>query len=144
MYLLDANLLIYAVNRDSPHHERAYEWLDSRLAGHRQSAGLPWPSLLATLRLTTNPRIFSAPTEITAAWRQVKEWLARPAAWVPEPTPRHRHVLGEVLRTVRPAANLIPDTHLAALAVEHGLTVASADADFGRFAGVRWHNPLAE
>jgi len=143
MYLVDANLLIYAVNRDSPQHGQAREWLDDRLSGHPQSVGLPWPSLLAFLRLITNPRIFAAPAEITVAWQQVEEWLARPAAWIPQPTPRHRYLLGEVVATARPAANLVPDAHLAALAVEHGLTVASADADFGRFVDVRWHNPIA-
>jgi toxin-antitoxin system PIN domain toxin len=143
MYLVDANLLIYSVNRGSPHHARAREWLDGKLSGHPQSAGLPWPSLLAFLRLITNPRIFAAPADVPVAWKQVEEWLGRPAAWIPGPTPRHRYVLREILGTGHPAANLMPDAHLAALAVEHGLTVASADADFGRFAGVRWHNPIA-
>lgn len=142
MFLVDANLLVYAVNSSSPYHARARDWLDDTLSGHPQSAGLSWPSLLAFLRVVTNPRVFAAPAELTVAWQQVEEWLARPAAWIPQPTGRHRYVLGDILATAGPAANGIPDAHLAALALEHGLTVASADSDFASFAGVRWHNPI--
>lgn len=78
-----------------------------------------------------------------AAWQQVKEWLDCEAAWIPEPTDRHREVLGGLLTAAAVRANLVPDAHLAALAVEHGLVLASTDGDFARFPGLRFENPLA-
>jgi toxin-antitoxin system PIN domain toxin len=138
--LLDANLLVYAVVRETPPHEAARHWLEGRL---NQSArvGLPWPSLLAFLRLTTNGRIMAEPLSIDRAWRQVEEWLALDVTWIPEPTAAHATVLGPLLRhATRP--DLVPDAHLAALAIEHGLVLCSADADFARFPGLRWENPI--
>lgn len=105
--------------------------------------GFPWPSLLAFLRLVTNPRVFERPASSRAAWQQVEEWLDCEAAWVPAPTERHREVLGRLLASGAVRANLIPDAHLAALAIEHGLVLASTDGDFARFPGLRFENPLA-
>jgi hypothetical protein len=104
---------------------------------------LAWPSLVAFLRLVTNPRVFERPASTRAAWQQVEEWLDCESVWVPAPTERHRQVLGRLLSEVSVRANLVPDAHLAALAIEHGLLLASTDGDFARFPGLRLDNPLA-
>ena len=143
MYLIDTNILVYATDAQASHHGTARNWLDSQLSGHAQSVGMPWHSLLGFIRLTTNPRIYSPPARIQDSWEQVINWLARPAAWIPEASPRHQYFLGKIIDEVQISANLLPDAHLAALAIEHGLTVVSADSDFAKFADVRWFNPLA-
>lgn len=143
MILVDANLLLYAVFEDTPGHERAIAWLDGHL-GHRvRRLGLPWPSLLAFLRIATNPRVWARPLPPDQAWSIVEAWLGQPAVWIPQPGPDHAAVLGRLHRAVRPVGNLVPDAHLAALAIEHGLELASTDSDFARFPGLRWTNPLA-
>lgn len=141
MILVDANLLIYAHVQSFPQHARARAWLDARLNGSAQ-VGLPWPSLLGFLRLVTNRRVFERPASIADAWQQVNAWLDCDVAWVPQPTDEHREVLGRLLAKVNVAANLIPDAHLAALAIEHGLTLCSTDGDFARFPDLRWQDPL--
>lgn len=142
MILVDANLLVYAHVDTFPQHERARDWLDACINGPAP-VGLPWPSLLAFLRLVTNPRIFQRPEPIADAWQQVCAWLECECAWIPQPTERHSDVLGALLLQAGAAANLVPDAHLASLAIEHGLLLCSADSDFGRFQGLRWENPLA-
>jgi toxin-antitoxin system PIN domain toxin len=139
--LVDANLLIYAVRSDSQHHDRARDWVTSAMSGSRR-VGLPWPTLLAFLRLNTNPVVFQPPMPIDVAWDHVVTWLARDVAWVPQPTEEHATVLGRLLTTHHLGAKLVHDAHLAALAIEHGLTVVSADTDFARFPDIRWENPL--
>lgn len=141
MILVDANLLVYAHVRSFPQHARARDWLDSQLS-RGAPVGLPWPSLIAFLRIVTNPRIFQQPEPTTAAWRQVGAWLAAEVAWIPQATERHEDVLGTLLAATDAHANLVPDAHLAALAIEHGLLLCSADADFARFPELRWLNPL--
>jgi uncharacterized protein len=91
--LVDANLLIYARSATSPDHAAARTWLDSRLNGSAP-VGLSWPSLLAFVRITTNPRIYPQPLAMDAAWRQVEEWLDCEPAWIPAPAERHRALLG--------------------------------------------------
>jgi toxin-antitoxin system PIN domain toxin len=140
--LVDANLLVYARVSGMPEHEAAREWLDDRLNGAPR-VGLPWPSLLAYMRLVTNPRVFERPETVDAAWKQVEQWLDIAAVWIPTPGDRHRQILGGMLASIGGRANLVPDAHLAALAVEHGLTLCSTDGDFGRFPGLRWVNPIA-
>jgi toxin-antitoxin system PIN domain toxin len=141
--LVDANLLVYAYVSSLPQNKAASAWLDERLNG-AAPVGLPWPSLLAFVRLVSNPRIFERPKPVAAAWNQVEDWLACPPVWVPQPTERHREILGPLLKTQGGRANLVPDAHLAALAIEHGLTLCSTDGHFARFPGLRWENPLAE
>lgn len=141
MILLDANLLIYAHVASFPQHARAREWLDAQLSGSGP-VGLPWPSLLGFLRIVTNPRVFERPEPVGGAWRQVGAWLDADVAWIPQPTERHREVLGSLLDVAGVQANLVPDAHLAALAIEHGLLLCSTDGDFARFSCVRWQNPL--
>ena len=104
--------------------------------------GFPWASLLGFLRLVTNPRVFERPDSMAAAWKQVSEWLDCETARVPQPTERHAELLGELLALPGVHGNLVPDADLAALAMEHGLTLCSADGDFVRFPGLTWLNPL--
>ena len=141
MRLIDANLLIHAHVDSFPQHLRAREWLDAMLNGTAR-CGLPWASLLAFVRLVSNPRVFARPESVADAWRQVEEWLDCPAVWVPLPTARHREILAGLLSEGALRASLAPDAHLAALAIEHGLVLCSTDGDFARFPGLRWENPL--
>jgi hypothetical protein len=141
MILVDANLLLYAKIEDYEQHAAAREWLDEQLTGTAR-VGLPWPSLLAFLRISTNSRLFPEPLDGPAAWVQVTQWLDSPAAWIPTPTDRHAGILGELVEQTHAVASLIPDAHLAALALEYGLTLCSTDGDFARFPNLRWHNPL--
>lgn len=142
MILVDANLLLYAANRSAPEHETARRWLDGHLSGAAR-VGLPWPSLLAFARLATNPAILARPATPAQAWQQADEWLSAKAAWIPQPGDAHRQILGAFLRASFMTARLIPDAHLAALAIEHGVTLCSSDGDFARFPGLKWQNPLA-
>jgi toxin-antitoxin system PIN domain toxin len=139
--LVDANLLVYAHVASVPQHDAARTWLDERINGPAP-VGLPWPSLLAFLRLVTNPRVFERPEPVASAWGQVEAWLDRPSVWIPQPTDHHRATLGRLLQRQGTGGNLVPDAHLAALAIEHGLVLCSTDGDFARFPGLRWVNPL--
>jgi hypothetical protein len=139
--LVDANILLFSVNRSSPSHGAAAEWLTEQLNGPSR-VGLPWQSLLAFLRVVTHPRAFERPLAPDDAWSRVRDWLGAPAAWVPTPTERHAEVLGSLIHAYQLRGNLVPDAELAALAIEHGLTICSADTDFARFREVRWVNPI--
>jgi len=139
--LIDANLLLYAVNGAAPEHARARDWLDKQLT-HTPRVGMPWSSLLAFLRIATNPRVFNPPLAMSRAWKQVEAWLDIESVWIPEPTRHHRQVLGELMQTNDIRAHLVPDAHLAALAIEHGLTLCSTDGDFAKFSALKWTNPL--
>lgn len=139
--LVDANLLLYARDVSSPFHEPARSWLVARLNGPVR-VGLPWQSLIAFVRISTHPRAYEEPLTPDLAWEQVTEWLGAEPAWVPGPTPRHADVLGGLLQRHQPRGNLVSDAHLAALAIEHGLRLYSADTDFARFSEVEWVNPL--
>lgn len=140
--LVDANLLLYASLDDFPQHAAARYWLDTQLNGPRR-VGLPWPSLLAFLRITTNPRLFDSPLGAETAWRQVSGWLSCPSVWVPTSGQRHAEILGDLLIASKATGNLVPDAHLAALALEHGLTLYSTDRDFAAFRSLSWIDPLA-
>ena len=141
--LVDANILLFAVDAASSFHIRAERWLTEALNGDRR-VGLPWESLTAFVRIATNPRAVEHPLGSPEAWQFVDGWLAAPAAWVPVATDDHQRVLGGLIRKYELAGNLVPDAHLAAVAIEHGLEICSADTDFARFSEVRWRNPLAE
>lgn len=141
MILVDANVLVYAHVEDFPQHGRARAWLEGELAGTRR-VGLAWSSLIAFVRLVSNPRVFPQPESIPQAWEQVARWLDAPPAWTPMPTDRHRDVLGECLSVPGLAAKDVPDAHLAALAREHGLQLATCDAGFARFPGLTWFDPI--
>lgn len=143
MILVDANLLVYAYVKDVPQNEAALEWLDRQLNG-ASKIGLPWPTLLAFVRLVSNPRIFRNPVPLPVAWQQVATWLSVPSVWIPAPTTRHTAILGKLLSTEGLHANDVPDAHLAALAIEHDLLLCSGDRGYARFTDLRWQNPLSE
>ena len=142
MIVLDANLLVYAANRSAPEHARAQPWLDEWLNG-TVPVGLPWSSLLAFVRLVTNPVVMRHAVSPAEAWTQVEDWLACEPVWIPLPGAAHRDIVGGFLKATWMTSRLVTDAHLAALAIEHGLTLQSTDGDFARFPGLKYENPLA-
>ena len=142
MILPDVNLLVYAHDRASLRHESARIWWSAALSGDELLA-LAWVALIGFIRITTNRALFPNPLRVDEALSRVEMWLAHPAVRVPHPTHRHAELLASFLRAAKTAGNLTTDAHLAALAVEHGCTLCSTDADFGRFPGLIWRNPLA-
>ena len=143
MILLDANLLIYAIDADSPQHARARRWLEATLSGDTW-VGLPWIAVLAFVRITTRAGIMATPLSIVQAVGFIDDWLAQPYVALVGPGDAHWPVLKNLLITAGAAGNLTSDAHLAALAIEHGCEIASADNDFRRFTGVTLVNPLAD
>lgn len=141
--LVDANILLYAVDSDSPFHERAVTWLEDALNGARR-VGLPWSSIHAFLRIVTNPRALADPLSPADAWAIVAAWLDATPVWNPDPGQGHAEILGRLIIDLDLRANLVPDAALAALCIEHGLAVVSADSDFARFTEIDWVNPLAD
>lgn len=139
--IVDANLLLYARNSADPLHRRARDFLEGALNGPRR-VGLPWPSLLAFLRIATHPRVFARPLSPEEAAETVTTWLAAPAAWLPVPGDRHAELLLALVRDQRLAGARTSDAHLAALAMEHGTGIWSTDGDFARFRGLPWEDPL--
>lgn len=140
--LVDANLLLFAVDANSHFHAATRTWLARQLGGLRR-VGIPWLSLGAFYRISTSTRAFKDPLEPEAAWRQVRRWLSPGVAWIPSQGAQHAEILGELVTRYQVRGDLMTDAQLAALAIEHGLTVCSADTDFARFTEVRWENPLA-
>lgn len=136
------NPRIYAVNADAPDHQRAKSWLETAVAG-TETVGLPWLVLLAFLRLTTRQGLFQKPLAVEAAFDVVDAWLQQPSVTVPEPTAAHLRTLRDLVEPLGTGGNLTSDAHLAALAIEHGAELCSADGDFARFSRLRWRNPLA-
>jgi uncharacterized protein len=137
--LVDANVLLYAVNEDSRHQQAARAWLDGALAGG-STVAWTWPVLLAFVRIATRPGIFARPLEVSTAMDVVRGWLAGPSSVVVEPTSQHLEILATKLADTGTGGNLVSDAHLAALAIEHRATVVTFDRDFDRF-GVRTHRP---
>ncbi len=140
MKLVDANVLLYAVNEDAPHHGVSRCWLDSALSGG-ETVGFAWIVVLAFLRLSTRAGVFAAPLTVAQAAGVVTSWLEQPAAIAVEPTPRHLSLLAGLLESSGSAGNLVSDAHLAALALEHRAELVSFDSDFARFEGVSWQRP---
>lgn len=140
--LLDANLLLYSVDRRSPSFEAASRWLEDVLNGV-QRVGVPWQTIGAFLRISTHPRVSANPLSGERAWTFVRSWLSCDPVWIPPATERTAAVLERLVRDTPATGNLVTDAQLAALAIEHGLVLCSADTDFARFAGLRWRNPLA-
>lgn len=141
--IIDANLLIWAHHRQFPHHHEARDWL-VRVISHTPIVGIPWPSILAFLRISSHPRALERPITVETAWAVVEGWLERPNVRVPVPTERHRDVLARMLLGGRASADHTTDAHLAALAVEWGMELHSADRDFARYPELRWVDPLAD
>ena len=142
MKLPDLDLLIYAVDRGSVSHKASVTWWNDLLSGN-ETVALSWSVLLGFVRLTTNPGVFREPLSPDEALDYVDRWLAQSITTLIEPTARHPAVLRDLLGSTGAAGNLVSDAHLAALAIEHGAELCSADRDFGRFPGLRWTNPLA-
>lgn len=143
MILVDANILIYAFDADSPQHASAHKWFEGRL-NETVRVALPWTSLLAFLRIVTNPRVMKRPASMAAARAQARSWLECPTVWIPSPGERHAEILDGLLAAPGVQGNLVMDAHIAALAIEHGLQVHSTDSDFARFPNLDWINPLAD
>ena len=143
MKVVDANVLLYAVNVDADHHAEARRWLDRCLSG-AETVGFAWVALLAFVRLTTRVDLFPRPLSVDEAMDRVDAWLGAPSAVVVAPTTAHARLVRDLLGAVGAGANLVNDAHLAALAIQHRGTVVSYDNDFGRFPGVTWQRPAAD
>jgi toxin-antitoxin system PIN domain toxin len=141
MILVDANILLYAEDQQSPHHIKAREWWDEQLSG-RDPVCLCWTVLGAFIRIGTNQRIFTRPLSLDQAQSRVQSWLNQPCVRIVVPTERHWIVFKKMLSVGQAMANLVTDAHLAALAHEHGCELFSTDADFSRFPGIKWRNPI--
>ena len=142
MKLVDANVLLYAVNTDAPHHERSLRWLDGALSG-ADTVAFAWIALLAFVRLSTKAELFPSPLGVDGAMDRVDAWLGAAPAVIIEPTVDHPRILRDLLRPLGSGGNLVNDAHLAALSIEHRCGIVSFDNDFDRFAGVDWTLPPA-
>jgi len=142
MIVVDANILIYAVNEDAPLNRKAKLWLQSAISGPA-TVGLSWNVLLAFLRLTTRPSFFRRPLSLGIALDLISSWLDQPSVTVVHAGPEHLRILRDLLMPTGAGGNLTSDAHLAALAIEHGAELCSSDSDFARFRGLKWINPLA-
>jgi hypothetical protein len=141
LILIDTNLLLYASFKRFEQHDRARNWLERQFASTAR-IGLPWHSLLGFVRLASQQRALPKALIAAQAWAEVRVWLALPNVWVPLPTERHAEILDRLLTSGNVGGRLVMDIHLAALAIEHGLILCSADSDFAHFPNLRWLNPL--
>jgi toxin-antitoxin system PIN domain toxin len=141
MIVPDVNLLLHAYNSGSRVHTRARHWLEDLLNGERP-VGLPWAVLLGFIRITTHPAVLTHPLAAAESCGIVRSWLDRPQSGVLHPGERHASILFALLESLGTAGNLTTDAHLAALAIEHQAELHSTDADFARFPGLRWRNPV--
>lgn len=142
MNIVDANVLLYAVNADAVHHEQSRRWLDDALSG-AAIVGFSWIALLGFLRLSTKVGLFPSPLSVTDALARIAAWTTQPVAVMANPGATHLSVVSSLLVSVGSGGNLVNDAHLAALAIEHRGVVVSYDHDFGRFPGVTWRTPVA-
>lgn len=140
--LPDINILIYAYDQSSKEHLAAKRWWEAQLNGS-QMIGLTWVTLLGFIRLLTNPRIFKNPYAPAEILDIVESWLEQPQVIIVHPADRHFTLVKEFIKKTGTAGNLTTDAHLAALAMERGLILQTTDADFTRFPGLKWKNPLA-
>jgi len=142
MIVPDVNVLIHAYNSDSPRHAEARAWWE-RTLGEPAPVGLAWSVALGYTRIATHPRILANPLRAADACAHVEAWLGQPQVALLHPGDRHAAILFHLLRKLGTAGNLTTDAHLAALAIEHQAEICSTDADFARFPGLRWRNPLS-
>jgi uncharacterized protein len=140
--LPDLNLLIHSYNRDSPVHAAARGWWEARL-NEPAAVGLAWVVILGFIRISTHRTILDNPLPVATACDHARSWLAQPQVIVLHPGERHTEILFDLLAEVGTAGNLTTDAHLAALAIEYQAVLHTTDADFSRFSGLRWRNPLA-
>lgn len=141
MILPDANLLIYAYDTAAPQHRKARRWWEDLLSGN-EPVGLPWIVVLAFVRLITHPTLSDHPFTVSAAETAVRQWLDcdHVQLLIPRETTLDRFF--SLLEEGGLGGNLTTDALIAAQALDYGAEVHSTDRDFGRFAGVRWRNPL--
>jgi len=138
------NVLFYATVEASPFHARSRAWFNKALNGDERVA-LPWESITGFVRIVSNPRVYSPGLSVREAWGIVEMWLDCKNVWIPAPTNGHRGVLRRLFEQVAPMTHkLVADAHLAAIAIEHNLTLVSADTDFLQFSDLRFYNPLAD
>ena len=142
MRLLDVNVLMYATFDMFPQHQKARKWLQEHLSVPHERVGIPWETISGFIRLASNPRVLSPALSVSDAWKIVKSWLSAPAAWIPVATDRHQQCLEPLLALPDMNHKLVADAHLAALALEYGLILVSADTDFTRFPNLLFENPL--
>jgi len=142
MILVDANILFYAEDSLSLRHREAKDWWDKVVSGEQQ-VGLAWVTCLAYIRIFTNPRAVKLPLSVEKATQTVDRWLAQPIVQIVEPTERFWSILQPLIVDSQATANLSSDAYLAALAMDHDCELCSTDADFSRFKGLRWRNPLS-
>jgi hypothetical protein len=140
--LPDVNLLVHAYNTDSPVHAAARAWWEG-LLNSTQPVGLAWAGVLGFIRITTHRQVLSHPMPVATACSHARTWLAQPYVTLLDPGSRHAEIVFGLLESLGTAGNLTTDAHLAALAIEHQAELHSTDADFTRFPGLRWINPLA-
>lgn len=143
MILTDANLLLYAYNRDATEHEVARTWLEEQLSLSDLFC-FSWQTVTAFLRISTNPRAFAHPFSVTEVTTIVAEWLERPQSLMLTPGERHLEIFSDLLTIGQTTGPLVMDAHLAALAIEHGCVLATTDRDFARFPGLQTKNPLTK
>jgi toxin-antitoxin system PIN domain toxin len=141
MTIIDANLLLYAYNADAPQQRIAAQWLAKQLESGEMIA-LPWVTVWAFIRISTNSRIWDNPRPAKEAFAIVREWLTQPGVIPLQPGPRHAEILETLVSEHGAAGPLVTDAVVAALAMEHGALLASTDQDFRRFPDLRWLNPL--
>ena len=140
MKIPDVNILLYAVDTNSPQHARIRPWWESLLSSD-EPIGFAWVALLGFLRISTR-NVFPSPLDVGVACQIIEQWLAQANSIVIHPTEQHFAVLRRLIEATGTAGNLTTDAHVAALAIEYDGEVCSADSDFRRFSGVRWINPL--
>lgn len=142
MILVDVNLLLVGTIEEAEGHSDARAWLAEQFSG-RARVALPWPVLTGFIRIAAQPRAWERPVPPARSIEIVRAWLSRPCAWTPEPGPAHLEILERLMQRGATARH-VTDAHLAAIAVEHGLTICSLDHDFARWesAGLRWEDPL--
>lgn len=143
MIIIDANLFLYSYNADAPQQHSAAQWLTGLVAS-RETIALPWVTIWAFIRISTNARIWNEPLSAERAIGIIDEWLALPDVVMIQPGPRHLELLKQLVITHNAGGPLVSDAVLAALAIENGALLASTDQDFSRFKGLRWMNPLSQ
>jgi toxin-antitoxin system PIN domain toxin len=142
MNVVDLNVLLYAVNEDSAHHEKAYAWWETALNAD-QPIALAWTVVLGFLRIVTNPKSAARPIPLRSAIEKVDGWLTHPNVRLIAETEHHWMLLREMIEETGTAGNLTTDAHLAAIAISHGARLISCDSDFVRFKKLRWENPCS-
>jgi toxin-antitoxin system PIN domain toxin len=142
--LVDTNVLIYATFEEAPEHPRARAWLQEKLRDETAPVALCWPVLYAFVRLITSPRAFAqSAVSLAQGWATAEGYLGQPNVVLVSHGSKHERIAAALAVTPGLRSEDVPDVELAALAIEHGLVLASHDAGFRRFEGLRTIDPLA-